>query len=144
MENRTNVTVMLTSPRPERRAFLLKGSKGSSLGRSPCASCNTLNVPGGEPPHPQPLQVPVLPPPASAAKPVPPKVPPRPNRNSAPPGGNPPPVPPPPVTFEKCPPPSGSASATKPPLVKMKNIHGLMVQPRTPSSGETRYVSEML
>lgn len=41
METRSSVCVTITSPRPERRAFLLRGS-GSG---SPYSSCNTLNVP---------------------------------------------------------------------------------------------------
>lgn len=41
METRSSICVTVTSPRPERRAFLLRGS-GSG---SPYSSCNTLNVP---------------------------------------------------------------------------------------------------
>lgn len=122
MEHRAAISISVTSPRPERRAFLLRGSKASAnASSSPYSSTNTLNVPyqhapqAHQPTDPPSINVDTS---ATLVKTTPPKVPPR--RPSSP------------VNFQRC---LANANAmAKPPLLKTKNISAGLTPHSAPAS----------
>jgi pleckstrin domain-containing family G protein 5 len=144
VDNRSPISVTITSPRPERRAFLLRNVKNSGpsfISHYP----NTLsvNVPSNyqlndykrdsitSPPASTSIQIPIL---SSPTKTIT-----SPTKRSLPPSAS------SPTILNRSLPPSGSPptilnrslplNANKPPLVKTKNITGLLMHSAPPSEG---------
>ncbi|XP_054164532.1 pleckstrin homology domain-containing family G member 5-like [Oppia nitens] len=129
VDNRSPVAVTITSPRPERRAFLLRNSKGSSGQYSQYPNTLSVNLPPSyhpmcdhkqslkSPPSLPSIQLPVY---SSPTKSITPStvrsLPPRPTS---------------PTILNR----SLAFNANKPPLLKTKNISGLLIHSAPASEG---------